>query len=279
MIRNLRTIWLAAFAVTVVLAVSQVADAQRGEGGGGPRGPGGFGGPGGPRMMRGGSGAGFGAGSAVRLAATPEVQKALKLSKDQKKKVEEINDELRDGFRKLLQEGGAREGMQKVNEDAAAKLAEVLDDDQQKRLRGIVIQMLGAGAVMVDAELAKELEITPDQKTKLEEIQRSHMRKMSEAFRAGGVPDEDSRGKFEELRASGQKKLLDVLSSEQQEQLNSLKGEKVKIDIMKLRGGGSGNRTRGGGGFGGRGDRERGDRERGDRDGNDSADDSASKDN
>jgi Spy/CpxP family protein refolding chaperone len=267
MIRNLRTIWLAAFAATAVLALSQIAEAQQGEGRSGPRGPGG------QRVMRGNSGAGFGAGSAVRLAAIPEVQKALKLSKDQKKEIEEINDELRDGFRKLLQEGGAREGMQKVNEDAAAKLAEVLDDDQEKRLRGITIQLTGASAVMVDAELAKQLKITDEQKTRLEEIQQSNMRAMSEAFRAGGVPDEGRRGKFEELRAEGQKKLLDVLTSEQQDQLNSLKGEEVKIDIMRLRGGGSGDRTRGGG-FGGRGNRERGDRDRGK-----SAGDSESKDN
>ena len=255
MIRNLRSIWLAAFAVTLVFALSQFADAQQGEGASGPRGPRGVGGPGGPRVMRGSSGAGFGAGSAVRLAAIPEVQKALELSKDQKKKIREINDELRDGFRKLLQEGSAREGMQKVNEDAAAKLAEVLEDEQEKRLRGIIIQMLGAGAVMVDAQLAEELKVTDEQKTTLEEIQKSNMRTMSDAFRASGVPDESRRGKFKELHSAGQKKLLDVLTSEQHDQLNALKGEEVKIDMMKLRGGGSGNRTRGG--FGGRGDRDR----------------------
>ena len=254
MIQNLRSIGLAAFAVTLAFALSQFADAQQGEGASGPRGSRGAGGSGGPRVMRGSSGAGFGAGSAVRLAAIPEVQKALELSKDQKKKTREINDELRDGFRKLLQEGSAREGMQKVNEDAAAKLAEVLDDDQEKRLRGIIIQMLGAGALMVDAKLAEELKVTDEQKTKLQETQQSNMRAMAETF-GSGYPDEDRRKKFEELRSDGQKKLFDVLTSEQQDQLNALKGEEVKIDMMKLRGGGSGNRTRGG--FGGRGDRDR----------------------
>jgi hypothetical protein len=72
------------------------------------------------------------------------------------------------------------------------------------------------------------------------------MREMSDTFRVSGIPPESSRVKFEELRANGEKKLIAVLTSEQQEQLNSLKGEEVKIDIMKLQGGGSGNRYRGG---------------------------------
>ena len=254
MFRNRRAIWLTAFAVTVVLALSQAADAQPGEGRGrgGPRGPGGFGGP----NVR--SGAGFGAGAAVRLASIDEVRKALKLSDEQKEKVDEIKDEFRSGFRTLLQEGGAREGVQKLNQDAAVKLAELLDDAQEKRLRGITIQILGANAVMVDSDLAKELNITDEQKTRLQEIQRSNMREMRDAFRASDVRDENRRAKFEKLRASAEKKLLDVLTSEQREQLNALKGEEVKIDMMKLRGGGSGMRNRGGGGERGPGARGRG---------------------
>lgn len=252
---------LAALAAVLIFAFSSTVGAQPGEGG--SRGPG-FGGPGGPRMMRGSSSAGMGPGSGARLASIPEVQKALKLTKEQKKEIREINDELRDGFRKLLQEGGAREGMRKVNEEAAARLAEVLDDAQEKRLRGIIIQIVGASAVMIDGELANELKITDEQKTKLEEVQRSNMQALAETFGSGN-PNEDRRGKFEELRIAGQQKLFDVLTSEQQEQLNSLKGEEVKIDFMSLRGGGSGNRSRGGGQFGGRSGRQRGDRERSER--------------
>jgi hypothetical protein len=82
---------------------------------------------------------------------------------------------------------------------------------------------------------------------------------MAEAFQSGDVPREDRRTKFEELRAAGQKKLLDVLTSEQQKQLDALKGEKVEIDMSKLRGGSSGGRSRGG--DRGRGERD-GDRNR-----------------
>lgn len=250
MIRNLHSVWLTAFAATVALVLSQISNAQPGEnGGGGPRGPGGFG----PPRVR--SGTGFGPGSA--LATIPEVQKALRLSADQKKQLREINDEFRENFRNLLQAGGAREGVQQLNEDAKAKVAEVLDDDQEKRLRGITIQIMGANAVLMDADLAKELNVTDEQKAKLEEIHQANMREMSEAFRSG-TPKENRREEFEARREAHAQKLLDVLTSPQQDQLKELQGEKVKIDMMRLRGGGSGNRTRGGG-FGGRGNRDRGD--------------------
>ncbi len=250
MTRCSHTIWPAVVAVTVLLAISQIASAQPGEGRG-------RGGPDGGRFR-----GGFGGASSARLASLEAVQDALKLSDAQTTKVEEINDQLRADFRKLLQEGGKREEMQKLNQDASAKLAEVLDDQQEKRLRGIAIQVMGANAVVADPALAKELNVTDEQKSKLTEVQRSNMRAMGDAFREMRDSDssgEDRRAKFEELRAEADKKMLAVLTSEQQEQLNALKGEKVEIDLSQLFS------RRGRGGFdgrGGRGERDRGDRNR-----------------
>jgi hypothetical protein len=95
------------------------------------------------------------------------------------------------------------------------------------------------------------------------------MREMGDAFRGSGTQNESNRKKFEELREKGQKRLLDVLTSEQQEQLNAMRGEEVKIDMMKLRGGGDGGRFRGG-----RGEFRRGGRSGG-RDRSDSSKDAA----
>jgi Spy/CpxP family protein refolding chaperone len=252
MISRRCTPWHGVFALLGLVLSAQVVQAQPGQGPGG--GPGGrFRGS----FMR--SGSGFGAGAKVRLATIEEVQKALKITDEQKKQIDDLNTELRDGFRTVLQGGGGPEGIQKLNEDVAAKLNEVLDDEQEKRLRGISIQIIGPNAVLVDAEVAKALKITDEQKTKLEEAQRENMREMGEAFRGSGAPDESSRKKFEELRETGQQRLLDVLTSEQQEHLNAMKGEEVKIDMMKLRGGGGGMRERGGRGEFRRGGRDRSD--------------------
>jgi Spy/CpxP family protein refolding chaperone len=240
--------WYGIVALSGVIVLAQGVQAQPEQG------------PGGPGRFRGSfmrSGSGFGAGAKVRLAAIDEIQKALKLTDDQKKQVDDLNEELRHASRDVWQLGGGPEKLKKINEDAAAKLNEVIDDEQEKRLRGITIQIIGPSVVVVDAEVAKELKVTDEQKAKLEEVQQENMREMGEAFRGSGTPDESNRKKFEELREKGQKRLLDVLTSEQQEQLSAMKGEEVKIDMMKLRGGGDGGRFRGGRGEGGRFGRDR----------------------
>jgi Spy/CpxP family protein refolding chaperone len=242
-------VWPVLAVVAVVLVVSQMAHAQPEEG----------------RRERGGEGRRFGGGfgmPGIRLATLDEVQEALELSDEQKTKVEEINDKFRDDFRKLLDDGPEPEAMRKLSQDASAKLAEVLDDDQEKRLRGISIQVMGAGAVVADPDLAKELNVTEEQKEKLRDASMENMRAMRDSFgEMRDLPEDQRRKKGEELRADANKKLLAVLTSDQQEQLEALKGEKVEIDMSQLRGPGRG-------GFGGRdGERGRGDRDR-DRDRN-----------
>jgi Spy/CpxP family protein refolding chaperone len=220
-------------AVAIVAMASQVAMAQnekggRGRGGRGRGGPGGFGGP----------------VSMVQLATVDKVQDALKLKDDQKEKVAKINDELRDERRKLLEDGGTpdREKMQKMQDASQSKLNEVLDEGQQKRLMGIFVQVAGAGAVM-NPVIAKELEITDEQKTKLREA-------MGAMFGGrGGRAGRDGKGEgkadgqsFADRRAKMDKEISAVLTADQQKKLESLKGEKVDIDMSQLRQGRGGER-------------------------------------
>jgi Spy/CpxP family protein refolding chaperone len=242
------------FAATIVLAVSPFAQAQRDEGRRGP----------GEREGR-RFGGGFGS-PTLRLATIDSVQEALKLSDDQKTKIKELDEELRNARRKLLDNGGAEEGMQKLNEETVAKLADLLDESQQKRLQGISIQAFGASAVLFDQALAKDLSVTDEQKDELRETQRSNWRARGEAFRElRDLPADEQRAKAEKMRAEAEKKLLDVLTAEQQEKLTALKGEKVDIDMSQLWGRGRFD-GRGGRGRGERGNRERSDRDRDDAD-------------
>jgi Spy/CpxP family protein refolding chaperone len=241
-----RVLWTVG-ALTVVVAMAQVAEAQRE---GGRRGGRGFGGRG-----------GFGTISAVQLADAEEVQTALKLTEDQITKVDEINDQLRDDRRELFQGGGGGgdfranfEAMQKLNTEAAAKLAEVLDAGQQKRLMGIQIQVNGA-EMLLDAAVAKELNVTEDQKAKLEEVRDENRQAMMDAREEfQDLEREERRAKQQEMRAEADKKLLAAISSEQQTQFEALKGEPVEIDRSQFGGFGGG---RGGGGGGRNRDRDR----------------------
>jgi Spy/CpxP family protein refolding chaperone len=213
--------------------------------------------PGGGRRGRGGRG-GFGRNiSSVQLVAeSEEVRTALNVTPEQQEKIETINDELRDARREAFGGGGgggdfraAMEKMEKLNQDASAKLAEVLEPDQQKRLLGISIQVNGAAALNEPA-VAKELEITDEQKTKLGEVRESNMEATREAMRDlrdQDLSQDEMRDKMREIQQEGDKKVLAVLTSEQQAKFEQLKGEKVEIDMSQFRGRGFG----GGGGFGG----------------------------
>jgi Spy/CpxP family protein refolding chaperone len=210
---------IAAVAVVAMAAQLAVAQNEKGNRGGrGRGGPGGAGGMGGPPSM-------------ARLAMIPKVQEALKITDEQKTKIEKINAD----FRKEM--SGDRpdpEKMKKMRDEVTDKLKEVLDADQQKRLMGIFIQVMGAGSVM-DPAVGKAIDLTDEQKDKLHE--------------AMGPPPEgrDAAGggqSFKERRAKMEKDVMAVLTPEQQKKLESLKGEKVDIDMSALRGPGGAGRGR-----------------------------------
>jgi Spy/CpxP family protein refolding chaperone len=239
MVRYGRLAWMAAFAVSILLTISQAADAQReGE----RRGPGGrrFGG---------------GFPSILRLATNEKVQNVLALSEEQKSKIEELETQFRDEIRRLLDDSGTEEGIQKLRDSTLAKLAGTLKEDQRKRLQEIAIQAWGAGAVLADPALAKELSVSDEQQSKLRDVWRSSLRDRFRAMR--DAAGDDRRAKQDELQAKADKALLEVLTPEQQEKLAALKGEKADIDMSELR-------VPARGFFDGRGGRGRG--ERGDQD-------------
>jgi Spy/CpxP family protein refolding chaperone len=237
-------------AMAIVLAAAQVAEAQR-EGGG-------------RRGGRGMFGRGFGVSSVQLAAEIEDVQTTLNLTDEQKEKVGEINDELREARRETFRGGGqdfraAREEMEKLNADASAKLAEVLDENQNKRLMGITIQVNGASALNEPA-IAKELNVTDEQKESLNEARRSNRESMQEAFEElQDLSGEERRTKARELRDEADKKVLAVLTSDQQAKFEELKGEPVEVDLSELRGfgGGRGGREGRGDGEGRRGGRGR----------------------
>ena len=136
------------------------------------------------------------------------------------------------------------------------KIDEVLDDGQKKRLTGIMIQVNGASAV-ADPSVAKELNITDDQKSKLEDIRDNAREGMRELF-SPDLSREEREKKMTEYRDDINKQVLAVLTADQQAQLEAMKGEKVDIDMSQLRPGGPG-------GFGGRGGDRPGRGERGER--------------
>ncbi|HVT28823.1 MAG TPA: hypothetical protein VHE81_12485 [Lacipirellulaceae bacterium] len=223
MTRLSRKLWIMVAVVAIAIMVSQVAVAQNERG---RRGRGGRGGPGGP--------GGFGGASMVHLLSVDKVQDALKLTEEQESKIKAINDDMRKEMREEFQSGGGRdrEKIRKLASSTEDKINGVLDESQRKRLMGIYIQVAGAVAVMNPA-VAKELNVTDEQKTKIRDTLRG-MR--------GARQQNLSR---EEMHEKMNKELMAVLTADQQKKLESLKGEKVDIDLSELRGPGRGGPGRG----------------------------------
>ncbi|HEX4414184.1 MAG TPA: hypothetical protein VH107_11190, partial [Lacipirellulaceae bacterium] len=144
-----------------------------------------------------------------------------------------------------------RDKMVELSKETSNKINEVLDAGQQKRLTGILIQVAGPAAI-ADPAVAKELNITDDQKKELQSV-REDARSELEKLRDDNGSREDRMKKVKDIQDEVNKKILAKLTSDQQQQLESLKGDKVDIDTSAL--GGPGGGRDGGGRRGRRGDR------------------------
>lgn len=217
----------------VVLVCPAFAQGERRKGGGQGR----------PGM---GGGMGMGPG---QLVAQKSVQEELKLDEEQVKKVTDMMQKMREEMRNAFQPGGDREAMGKAMREMAEKtdamLKEVLKPDQHKRLKQISWQLMaknqGLTAVLSNPEVAKELNITDDQKETLQAIQQDMREAMREMFQGGGGDREAMQKKMEEFRKSNDNKITKMLSDEQKSKWKEMIGAEFKGEITAPRRPGGGN--------------------------------------
>jgi len=243
--------WLVVLVAAAALLVASAAVAQPPGGRpGGPRGPG---------MMMAGPGMGFGGGSALGLLRLEQVRKELELVDDQVAKLNQLAEKLRSemrerfsGLRDLspeerrakMQELGQE--LRKRNEELEAEVKKILLPHQLTRLEEIRLQLMGLRA-LDDPKVAEALGITEEQKAKMQQIREQAREKMRSLFeQMRGMRDlteeeraakrEELRKQFQEARQGVEKKILDVLSDEQKETFEKMKGEPFKLDLEALRG-------------------------------------------
>jgi Spy/CpxP family protein refolding chaperone len=218
----------------LVVAMAQPAWAQRGGGGGR------------------GFGRGFGGGiSKARLATLDEVQADLKLSDEQKTKITEISDDLRQKSRDLFGGGMGRfaeirADLEKLNREASAEVDKALDDAQRERLQQIDIQVNGAAALN-EPNVIADLKLSDEQQKQLDEARAENEKVVTEAFQnLGDMSRDERREKFREIGDAASERLLGVLTPEQKTQFEAMKGETLEIDRSQLRPGFGGGRRGGG---------------------------------
>lgn len=246
--------------LSVMVASPCFAQREGRRGGGeGRRGPGGAG-------MFGGRMAGGTDVMLLGLLRVEEVQQELDLRPEQIEAIENVSQRgERPDFDRNASEADRREAMrarmEEINKRAAEQLEEVLLPDQLERGREIVLQQQGAAALS-DPEVAAKLDLTEEQKEKIAERQRAAREKMIASMReAFGSGDREAIAKsMAEARESTLQEVLAVLTPEQREKYESMRGEKFDLPasaMMRGFGGGrpGGGRPGAGQGRGGRGGR------------------------
>lgn len=180
----------------------------------------------------------FGGGGGEALLLTQaSVQKELKLNDDQTKRVTELVEKQREGFQGLrdLSREERREKMEAQRKASQTAVAEILNAEQQSRLKQISLQQRGAWAIE-DPEVASVLGLSAEQKDKIAEIREDVFDELRDLREQGG--GEGAREKFAELRKSGGERVEAVLSTDQQKKWKELQGPEFKGEIRWPRRGG-----------------------------------------
>jgi hypothetical protein len=182
-----------------------------------------------------------------------QVQKELKITDEQKTKIGEVLQTLRppEGTNPFQLQGAERDAyfaeMQKKNEAALKKIdAEILQPEQVTRFKQVILWVQGSRALVDNAELGKQLNLTDDQKGAVKTIVDESDKKRRELFQGlgQGASAEDRTKAFEQMATMNNEmeaECMAVLTDTQKAQLEKMKGPKFQLDMSQF-----GRRGRGG---------------------------------
>jgi Spy/CpxP family protein refolding chaperone len=221
-----------------VMAIAVIAVSSFAQGGGGGRGQG--------RGGQFGRGMGMQDANGVFLLNRDDVMGELKLSADQKTKLEAVRTAQRDKMREAFQNGGGggdREAMmaamQKMQAESAKETLAVLNADQTKRLKELAIQRMGNAAIM-NADVQKELGVTDDQKAKIKDLQDKQQaanQALMEKMRNQELDREQFQAAMTKNREVMTAELAKIVTADQKAKLTAMSGKPFKF-VEQERGGG-----------------------------------------
>lgn len=175
---------------------------------------------------------GGGGGGIVGLVSRDDVQQEIKLMPEQKEEITKILEKAREQrqgfnfqeFRNLSEEDREKRmtELRARGEETQKAVEKELLPDQVARVKQIALQQQGVFALRSD-EVAKELGLSDDQKTQIQE-------KLTSTFRRGNRGEQGAdRGNFQERRAQLEKDILGVLTDAQKEKFEKMKGSKFEF--------------------------------------------------
>ncbi|HVC94487.1 MAG TPA: hypothetical protein VND64_12390 [Pirellulales bacterium] len=167
----------------------------------------------------------------VMLLRQSSVRKELKLTPDETKKIHEFT--LKQWEKALeVSKLGEKERDKKFTDMAKENerfLEETLEKDQRTRLDQITLQVAGLLCV-TRSDVASKLKLTADQKKRAATFQKEGRDEMEELIHA--TKDEEKQEKLAELRQTSRKRLLDLLTDEQESKWNEMTGKPFNGEIL-----------------------------------------------
>lgn len=174
------------------------------------------------------------------LLRNPQVQGELKLTEEQRSKVEQLGENLREKFRGLGQElrqlspEEREKRLQAVNAEVEKELAKILKEQQLKRLKQIALQVEGLAALR-RPEVAKQVGINEGQQKRIQEILREAAEKRRALFQQR--PPSDPQATFQEMRKIRKwvdEQISKLLTKQQRKRWQKLIGEPFKFELQPL---------------------------------------------
>jgi Spy/CpxP family protein refolding chaperone len=184
-------------------------------------------------------GFGFGFGGGANILRIPEVQGELKLTEDQKTKVNTLLEQLRSERQGQFQQFRdlSPEERQKAMAERTAKenglVSAILDADQMKRYHQLVLQQQG-GAALATTPVADKLNLTADQRDKIQGFLRDQQEQLRGAFQPGGDP-QAMQAKLAAVRKDTNDKIAGVLTDAQKAQWKEMLGAPFTFPALQFR--------------------------------------------
>ncbi len=189
-------------------------------------------------QQRGGGGRGPQTRARYELATLPEVQSDLKLTDDQKKLAKDLLAKQREKRQSFTQGGdfqAMRAELAKMNAELDTEFMAKLDEKQNARMHGLIVQVNGVAALM-DPAIAKALGVTDEQMKKLKATNDANVASRREAM--SGFQDmtpEQRQEAMVKLSEKENKALLADVGDDLKKKLDDLKGTALTVDQAPLR--------------------------------------------
>jgi len=176
----------------------------------------------------------------LSLATFPEVQKELKLTPDDSKKIDDALETVGQDVQAAFQDANGDFGkmqidITKINLKHDADYLKTLTPDQAARLKQLYVQFSGALVITRD-DFASDLAVTDDQKAKVKQLQADEGKKIADLFQSGGGDPSSMGPAMKKLQDEFKVQLAGVLTDDQKKKLEDMKG--AKFEFQKVDAGG-----------------------------------------